>query len=63
MICDSKVSARKKGNINKTVVRPTKLYGMLTVPLTFSKKKKNRVRVGRSGIEDAAISSWSHEDG
>lgn len=39
MICDSKVSARKKGNINKTVVRPTKLYGMLTVPLTFSKKK------------------------
>lgn len=61
MICDSKVSARKKGNINKTVVRPAKLYGMLTVPLTFSKKKQ-RVRVGRSGTEDAAISSWSDED-
>lgn len=40
MICDSKVSARKKGKINKTVVRPAKLYGMETVPLTFSKNNK-----------------------
>lgn len=42
MICDSKVSARKKGNINKTIVRPAKVYGMLTVPLTFSKKTKTK---------------------
>ncbi len=34
MTCDRKVSARTKGKIYKTVVRPTMLYGMETVPLT-----------------------------
>lgn len=34
VICDRRVSARMKGKVYKTVVRPAMLYGMETVPLT-----------------------------
>ncbi len=57
--CDRKVSARTKGKIYKTSVRPAMLYGMETVPLT----KKAGSGVGSSGIEDVAICSWSDEEG
>ncbi|XP_063875044.1 uncharacterized protein LOC135108200 [Scylla paramamosain] len=41
--CDRKVSARTKGKIYKTVVRPAMLYGMETVPLT--KKQEAELEV------------------
>lgn len=43
MTCDKKVSAKTKGKIYKTVVRPAMLYGMETVPLT--KKQEAELEV------------------
>ena len=34
VICDRRLSACAKGKVYKTVVRPTMLYGLKTVPLT-----------------------------
>ena len=40
VLCDSMVSPGVKGRLNKTIVRPTMLYGMETVAVTKSQEKQ-----------------------
>ena len=43
VLCDRKLSAKIKGKMNKSVVRPTMLYGMETVVVTERQMKKMKV--------------------
>ena len=43
VLCDKKLSARVKGKMNKSVVRPAMLYGMETVVVTERQVGKKEV--------------------
>ncbi|XP_063601648.1 uncharacterized protein LOC134777718 [Penaeus indicus] len=43
VVCDRKVPDKVKGNLHKLMVRPAKLYGLETVPLTKSQERKLEV--------------------
>ena len=59
LICDGKMSAKTKGKVYKTVMRPAELYGLEAVAMTG--RQEAELEVGR--IEDADISVGSSKDG
>ena len=58
VLCDRKLSARIKGKMSKSVVRPAMLYGMETVAVT--------VTVGKNGscrVENGEVGAGSDKKG
>ena len=47
VLCDRKLSARVKGKMYKSVVRPAMLYGMKTVPVTERQMGKTELKMVR----------------
>ncbi|KAK3507448.1 hypothetical protein QTP70_020646, partial [Hemibagrus guttatus] len=55
VLCDQKISARIKGKVYRTVVRPAMLYGLETVSLR--KRQESELEVG--GVD---VSDFTHEE-
>ena len=56
--CDRGVSAKTKGKVFQTIVRPTMVYGLEAMALTINAGG----RVGGSRVKDAAVFNKSDED-
>ena len=52
VLCDRKLSAKVKGKMYKSVVRPTKLYGMETVAVTER-------RMGKMEVAELKMVRWA----
>ena len=52
VLCDRKLSARVKGNMHKSVVRPAMLYGMETVVVT-------KRQVGKMEVAELKMLRWA----
>ncbi|KAI5093658.1 hypothetical protein C0J45_16796, partial [Silurus meridionalis] len=61
VICDSRVSARMKGKVYRTVVRPEMLYGLETVALS-KRQEVETAHVGRFGdkVREARLRWFGH---